>query len=500
MTHHCRHLSVIAATALWLSTVNFPATAADGDWIALFDGRSLDGWRASESQETWSVEDGCLVASGPRSHLFYNGPVADHSFKNFELEAEVKTAAGANSGIYFHTRFQEAGFPDRGYEVQINNSHLGTGNYRELKRTGSLYAVRNVYRSCATDNEWFRVRIKVVGFRIRIWVNDYPTVDYVQPAMPTRKASFKNRVLGRGTFALQGHDPDSHVAYRRIAVRLLPDDADPDGEARASATDYGVSVAQMDKLGGNYIPLIDFHVHLRGGMTIEKAMDRQAVTGINIGVLRNLGAGWPLETDAQLREFLDAVTGRPIFVGVQVNDRDWHKKHAQELLARLDFVLGDTMIMPMPHDNSPPVKLFQPDQFTIDDPEVWMKRYVQHNLRVLAEPITILANPTWLPDSVAGQYDRLWTDERMRKIIQAAIDNHVALEINARSGYPHERFIRMAKQMGAKFSFGSNNFDDQHHDMSRCYEAIEKYGLDKNNLYVPEPSKTRSGSREDFRP
>ena len=118
-----------------------------------------------------------------------------------------------------------------------------------------------------------------------------------------------------------------------------------------------------------------------------------------------------------------------------------------------------------------------------------MERYVRHNLRVLAEPITILANPTYLPPPVEDRYDELWTDERMRQIIQAAIDNHVALEINASSDCPSERFIRMAKKMGAKFTFGSNNFDDRPIDMTRCFEAIDRYGLTKNDMYVPEPKR-----------
>jgi hypothetical protein len=329
--------------------------------------------------------------------------------------------------------------------------------------------------------------LRVVGNRICTWVNDYPTVDYLQPEEPHRKPKRSGRILSSGTIALQGHDPGSRIAYRKVAIRLLPDDADPNAAPRASDAGYGLEENQMDQIAGDDVPVIDFHVHLRGDMTVEKAMDRQAVTGINVGVLRNQGEGWPLETDDQLREFLDSVTGRPVFVGLQVNDRDWHKAHAPDLLARLDFALGDTMIMPMPNDGSPPVKLFQPDKYTIDDAEAWMQRYVQHNLRVLAEPITILANPTWLPPVVAAQYDQLWTDERMQQVIEAAIKNNVALEINAGSGYPHDRFIRMAKRMGAKFTFGSNNFDDQPIDMSRCLEAIKEYGLSKEDMYVPGP-------------
>ncbi len=237
------------------------------------------------------------------------------------------------------------------------------------------------------------------------------------------------------------------------------------------------------------ILLFDFHIHLRGGMTVEKALDRQAATGIKAGVLRNMGKGWPIETDEQLREFLDSVEGKPVFAGVQVNDRDWMDKHSPELLKRLDYVLADTMIMPMPDDDSEPVKLWMADQYKIDDPQAWMERYMRHNLRVLSEPITILANPTYLPPAVKEMYDELWTDERMRRIIRAAIDNHVALEINAQSGLPHERFIRMAKKMGAKFTFGSNNSDDRPIDMSRCFEAIDRYGLTRKDMYVPAPKR-----------
>ncbi len=474
-------------TFAWPPGADLPGAEAAGEWISLFDGRSLDGWRASEHHDTWRVEDACLVAQGERSHLFYEGSAGNHDFRNFELLVEARTEPAANSGIYFHTRYQQSGWPEKGYEIQINNSYSGVGNYRELKRTGSLYGVRNIYQAFVDDGQWFQIRVRVVAKRIRVWVNEYPTVDYVEPDDCPRPPNLAGRLLSHGTIALQGHDAGSRAAFRKVAIRLLPDDADPELSDRPSDAGYGVPPNRMDQLAAESVPFIDYHIHLRGGMTVEKAMDRQAVTGINAGVLRNLGAGWPLETDDQLREFLDSVQSRPVFVGVQVNDRDWHQKHASQLLKRLDYVLGDTMIMPMPDDDSPPVKLWIADQYTIADPEAWMDRYMRHNLRVLSEPITILANPTYLPPPVKDKYEQLWTDDRMRQLIQAAIDNKVALEINASSGLPSDRFIRMAKQMGAKFSFGSNNFDDRHIDMSRCVEAIAQYGLTKSDMYVPEP-------------
>jgi hypothetical protein len=75
------------------------------------------------------------VADGARSHLFYTG----RDFKNFELEVEALAQTACNSGVYFHTAYQETGFPTKGFEVQINNTAGGEGTYRERKKTGSLY-------------------------------------------------------------------------------------------------------------------------------------------------------------------------------------------------------------------------------------------------------------------------------------------------------------------------------------------------------------------------
>ncbi|MCX7428093.1 MAG: DUF1080 domain-containing protein [Planctomycetia bacterium] len=485
-----------------LATVGGPARAeAAGDWVSLFDGRSLGGWKATDGGSL-RVEDGCLVGRGPRGWLFYDGAVGGHDFRNFELEVEVRAEvkgdspvfaetkigtvpeAAADSGVWFHTRYLPSGGPKDGYEVRIDGGGDSPESRAGRGRTGGLEGVRPVYKSFVPGGDWCRVRVCVVGNRIRVWVNDLPTVDYIQPERPWRTPEHAGRVLSHGTIALAGPDSGG-VAFRSIRVRPLLDDAKPTADARASDRGYGVEGDVMDRLAGRSFPVIDYHVHLRGGMTVEKALDRQAVTGINCGVLENLGKGWPLETDDQLRAFLDAVRARPVFVGVQVNDRDWTRRHSPELLARLDYVLGDTMIMPMPNDDSEPVKLWLAGQYTIDDAETWMERYVRHNLRVLAEPITILANPTYLPPAVADKYDQLWTDARMRRIIEAAVANRVALEINAQTGLPHDPFLRMAKQMGAKFTFGSNNSDDKPIDMTRCFEAAARCGLAPEDIMVP---------------
>ena len=195
-------------------TPKSPQPDADG-WYSLFDGASLDGWQASEEEGTFSVMDGMIMVHGKRSHLYYVGPVAEHNFTNFEFKADVKTEPGSNSGIYFHTEFQQDGWPDKGYEVQVNQSHS------DWRRTGSLYNIADLKETPAVDNEWYTESIIVEGKHIIVKVNDEIVNDFTEPddanyeGMPGRKIS-------SGTFCLQGHDPKSIVHFKNIMVKPLP--------------------------------------------------------------------------------------------------------------------------------------------------------------------------------------------------------------------------------------------------------------------------------------
>jgi Domain of Unknown Function (DUF1080) len=214
MLTHVTRLGTAALCAVVFAAA--PAGQSEKGWIPLFDGKTLDGWQVGENASTFKVENGAIVVHGPRAHLFYTGPVQNHDFRNFEFKADVMTAPGANSGIYFHTKFQESGWPSAGYEVQVNNSHT------DWRRTGSLYAIQDVKEPPARDNEWFTEHIIVQGKRIVIKVNDKTLVDYTEAEGAQRSPDMANRRLSSGTFALQGHDPESRVQYRNIMVRPLP--------------------------------------------------------------------------------------------------------------------------------------------------------------------------------------------------------------------------------------------------------------------------------------
>ena len=188
-----------------------------GGFADLFNGRDLSGWKINENPDSARVEGGKLIVKGDRAHVFYDGPVYQHAFDNFELRALVQTKPGANSGIYFHTAFQDSGWPEKGYEVQVNNTQS------DKKRTGGLYAIDDVFEAPAPDDRWFSMHVRVVGQRITVSVDGKQLVDYTEPADVERSQGFAGRLLDRGTFALQVHDPGSEVWYKAIQVKPLPE-------------------------------------------------------------------------------------------------------------------------------------------------------------------------------------------------------------------------------------------------------------------------------------
>lgn len=213
-----RFLSLLAlgATLATAQTNTLTPAETSAGWKLLFDGKSLDGWKANEVPGTFSVKDGELIVKGARSHLFYVGAVQNHVFKNFELSAEVLTFPKANSGIYFHTAWQESGWPEKGYEIQVNNSHT------DPKRTAGVYAIKDNLDAVAKDGAWFTLSIRVEGRHIVTKVDGKVVEDYTQEEKPERAAAYAGRLIGSGTFALQGHDPASEVHYRNLKVRVLP--------------------------------------------------------------------------------------------------------------------------------------------------------------------------------------------------------------------------------------------------------------------------------------
>jgi hypothetical protein len=474
----------ISRRDLLASLLLFPAVfRGDDDWVPLFDGRSLKGWKASEHAGSFRVVDGQIAADGPRSHLFYTGSVRNANFKNFELKAEVMARPGANSGIYFHTKFQPNDWPAKGFEVQINNTQKGDADYVERRKTASLYGVRNIYKALVKDNEWFQLRVLVQAKQVKVWLNDTLIVDYVEPDPPLRLEGSAGRVLDRGTFALQCHDPNSKVFFRNILVKPLPDDLPMTAE-RPVADEVYRELARLN--AGNY-PVVDYHVHLKGGLTLEEALAESRRLGIMYGIAINCGLGFPITNDAAAEEFLKSMQGQPVFIAMQGEGREWVKLFSKETIAKFDYVFTDAMTFTDDHGKR--MRLWINEEVgEIKDKQKFTDMCVDRILGVLNhEPIDIYVNPTFLPEALAADYDELWTPERMEKVIEAAKRNDVAIEINNRYKIPSAKFIKAAKRAGVKFSFGTNNGDRELGRLEYCVQMVRECGLEWQDIFVPKP-------------
>ena len=200
------------------------AAAADTTegWTSMFNGKDLSGWKSNEETPgSFSVADGAIKVSNGRAHLFYMGPDGQAKFKNFEFKGKVKHMPGSNSGLYIHTEYQEKGWPDKGYECQVNSTE-----HKDLKKTGGLYAVKDVLNTApVADGEWFDYGIKVDGKHITISINGKVTTDWTEPEGWDPATALKNmpgRKLSEGTMAIQGHDPKSVVYFKDLFIKPLP--------------------------------------------------------------------------------------------------------------------------------------------------------------------------------------------------------------------------------------------------------------------------------------
>ena len=191
------------------------ATAQDAEFKPMFNGKDLSGWHINESPKSVYIEDGCIVTHGDRAHVFYVGDTGHADFSDFHFKCKVKTLPKANSGIYFHTKFEITGWPTKGYEAQVNNTQS------DPKKTGGLYAIKDNFDAPVKDDVFFDYEILVEGKHIVIKVDGKVITDYTEPENPERKDGFKDRVLSSGTIALQAHDPGSKVFYKDLMLKIL---------------------------------------------------------------------------------------------------------------------------------------------------------------------------------------------------------------------------------------------------------------------------------------
>jgi histidinol phosphatase-like PHP family hydrolase len=238
------------------------------------------------------------------------------------------------------------------------------------------------------------------------------------------------------------------------------------------------------------ISLVDYHVHLDQVVTLEKALQLSKERGVKFGIVEHAGTKENkyanlISDDEGMKRYIAMLEGKPVCKGIQAEGLDWLTCFSKEVVAQLDFVLSDALTFP--EKDGKRVELWR--TVKIEDKQDFMDRYTDFNVQVIArEPIDILANPTFLPNVLKAEHDALWTPARMKKIIDAAVKHNVAIEINSNYRLPRVAFLKMAKQDGARFSFGSNIHGLDVGKLDYCVEVVKELGLKREDIFTPAPA------------
>jgi hypothetical protein len=178
--------------------------------------------------------------------------------------------------------------------------------------------------------------------------------------------------------------------------------------------------------------------------------------------------------------------GQPVYVGMQAEGREWVNMFSPAAIAQFDYVFTDSMTFF--DDNGKRMRLWIKDEVTVGDPQKFMEMLVNRAVGILStEPVDIYVNPTFLPEEIAKDYDRLWTPARMQRVVDAAVKNEVAIEINSRFKLPSAAFIKLAKKAGAKFTFGTNNGDKDMGRLEYSLAMVKECGITWKDMWMPRP-------------
>jgi hypothetical protein len=337
----------------------------------------------------------------------------------------------------------------------------------------------------AKDDEWFTMQIVVRGKRVQIRVNEVLLVDYLEPNPAPEVPEHPGRKLAHGTFALQCHDAGSKAFFRNLRVKRLPDDLPDSSLAGASFSDYDQEIIT---LGAANFPVVNYHVHLKGGLKLEEALALSRQTGVFYGIAVNCGLNFSVTNDAGIEEYLKTMQGQPAFVAMQAEGREWVRLFSKAAISKFDYVFTDAMTIS--DDSGRRMRLWIPSEVPeIKDPQAFMDMLVDRTVKILTtEPINVYVNPTFLPESIARDYDQLWTGERMKRVVAAASARGIAIEISSRYRLPSLAFLKLAKAAGCKFTFGTNNGDRDVGRLEYSFQMVHQLDLKWQDIWVPKRS------------
>ena len=438
---------------------------------------------AANLEKSWTQNSVSTTSDG---FLFENQAsmiASKFQVRNFEINAKLKTTLGAEGVIVFSV--PDVATPDKGYTVKINNSDYREGN---PQKTGSLSRIRNNFVRTANNDEWFNLNISVNGNHIKVTVNNKTVSEYNQPSNPVRPTEIAGCLLSKGFITIRKTNGEGKLLVAEMSVTTLQDQVKSENVASAEPDSL---MKVVDLLNFQEFPLIDFHCHLKGGLTMDQACQHARDNGYNYGVAANCGLKFPVTNDSTLNAYLDGISKEPVFKAMQCEGREWVTLFSPAAVARFDYIFTDAMTWTDLKGRR--MRLWMPDETFVEDDQKFMDMLVGKIEAILGnEPVDIHVNPTFLPAKLAPDYDKLWTPERMDRVIKVLKNNDVALEINARYKIPSIAFLKRAKAGGVKFTFGTNN--GSNNDLGRieyCLKAVNEVGLTSGDMFLPRSAKDK---------
>ena len=435
----------------------------------LFDGTNANKWNTTGNVST---ENGVLTLKGSDAQMV----LKNGSYSNFELNLELRTTSGGKGFIAFHTGQSV----DKGYRVAINNDRNDPVWWT---MTGSLLSVRNLTKSFVKENDWFQMSIRIVDKFISVAINGEPVVEYIEPANPYRIAPNLAALLSEGTFAITGSGT-GEIQIKSIAVNVIQPNETSQGIPEYLAQSIDEQKDDIIKLHQENFPVLDYHVHVKGGLTNENAVQRSRMTGINYAVAPNCGIGFPITDDAGVMVFLDSMRSKPFILAMQAEGREWVETFSPEVRNEFDYVFTDALTFTDLKGRR--TRLWIESETWIENEQAYMDLIVDVICKVLEEPMDMYVNPCFLPPQMEARYDEFWTEARIDKFVEAMAKSGKALEINARYRIPNKAIIQKAKAAGVKFTFGTNNAGaDDLRLLEYCIQMKKECGITANDMYKP---------------
>ncbi len=460
-------------------SILFLAAFFSGCAAGLHDAVTLSG-SPEQVGRYWKMKDVRISSDSLVLEKTSSAMVSKFSAVNFELKLRMLTTPGAEGSIAFHTTADNDA--SAGYRVMINNSDYRSGN---AQKTGSLSLIRNFFIRMIDDNEWFDMTVAVYNNKIKVSVNNVVVSEYTQPENPVRMEGLEGMVISGGRIVISKSGDPGRIIIGRISLDPLPDDFPAVNDNFETTDAVARTITLLNQQG---FPLIDYHGHVKGTLTNDQVARYGRDNGYNYGIAPNCGLNFPVTNDSTLNAYYDGIADEPMFKAMQCEGREWVTLFTPGPVSRYDYIYTDAGTFT--DLNGKRITLWGRYQVNPGEESQFMDMLVDKIVAIVSkEPIDIYVNPTYIPSSLNARYDELWTEERMDRVIQALVENDVALEINARFRIPSIAFVKRAKAAGVKFTVGTNNAGAN--DLGRleyCLDVIREAGLTPEDMFLPKPA------------